>query len=230
MGACLKKEVNMKFCILLFINLSFQTPNRNKRDEVGTTEQATMTWNPITDEWFSTATTVATTTSVPEHCPVDWHGQRFAKISFQSKETYVVRVNVKNDEYSSLGEYLGFLIFPRFNCGNDFLDLLQNNTITSTIVDMNDLYTVEHKFKKNAGKDTSLTVQFHRSDPGNRKELAFKNRDQFYLILNGMDKIEWGTKDPVKCIERMFVGNGPPPQKRGQNLSKCVGLGKRVIW
>ena len=94
-------------------------------------------------------------------------------------------------------------------------------------VDMNDLYTVEHKFKKNAGKDTSLTVQFHRSDPGNKKgfnsknssfikflELAFKNRDQFYLILNGMDKIEWGSKDPVKCIERMFVGNGPPPQKR----------------
>ena len=29
-----------------------------------------------------------------------------------------------------------------------------------------------------------------------------------------MDKIEWGSKDPVKCIERMFVGNGPPPQKR----------------
>ena len=92
-----------------------------------------MTWNPITDEWLSTATTVETTTSVPEHCPVDWHGQRFAKISFQSKETYVVRVNVKNDEYSSLGEYLGFLIFPRFNCGNDFLDLLHNDTITSTI-------------------------------------------------------------------------------------------------
>ena len=153
-----------------------------------------MTWNPITDEWLSTATTVATTTSVPEHCPVDWHGQRFAKISFQSRETYVVRVNVKNDEYSALGEYLGFLIFPRFNCGNDFLDLLHNDTITSTIgivqiqkstcvclnmdhlrdfelskVDMNDLYTVEHKFKKNAGKDTSLTVQFHRSDPGNKK-------------------------------------------------------------
>ena len=94
---------------------------------------------------------------------------------------------------------------------------------------MNDLYTVEHKFKKNAGKDTSLTVQFHRSDPGNKKgsnsfeilesqtltlELAFKNRDQFYFILNGMDKVEWGSKDPVKCIERMFVGNGPPPRKR----------------
>ena len=92
-----------------------------------------MTWNPITDEWFTTATTLATTTSVPEHCPVDWHGQRFAKISFQSRETYVVRVNVKDDEYSALGEYLGFLIFPRFNCGNDFLDLLRNDTITSTI-------------------------------------------------------------------------------------------------
>ena len=92
-----------------------------------------MTWNPITDEWFTTATTLATTTSVPEHCPVDWHGQRFSKISFQSRETYVVRVNVKDDEYSALGEYLGFLIFPRFNCGNDFLDLLRNDTITSTI-------------------------------------------------------------------------------------------------
>ena len=34
---------------------------------------------------------------------------------------------------------------------------------------MNDLYTIEHKFKKNAGKDTSLTVQFHRADPGNKK-------------------------------------------------------------
>ena len=68
-----------------------------------------------------------------DNCPVDWHGQRFSKISFQSRETYVVRVNVKDDEYSALGEYLGFLIFPRFNCGNDFLDLLRNDTITSTI-------------------------------------------------------------------------------------------------
>ena len=81
---------------------------------------------------------------------------------------------------------------------------------------MNDLYTIEHKFKKNAGKDTSLTVQFHRSDPGNKKgsknkkkitlpkkefsELAFKNRDQFYLILNGMDKIQWGSKDPGNLL------------------------------
>ena len=167
-----------------------------------------MTWNPITDEWFSTVTTVATTTSVPEHCPVDWHGQRFAKISFQSRETYVVRVNVKNDEYSALGEYLGFLIFPRFNCGNDFLDLLQNNTITSTIgivqilnsnmdrlcdlelskVDMNDLYTVEHKFKKNAGKDTSLTVQFHRSDPGNKKGFNSKILESYKIIRTGFQK------------------------------------------
>ena len=82
---------------------------------------------------------------------------------------------------------------------------------------MNDLYTIEHKFKKNAGKDTSLTVQFHRSDPGNKKgfenkkicfqkffsELVFKNRDQFYLILNGMDKIEWGSKDPGNASKRM---------------------------
>ena len=33
----------MKFCILLFVNLSFQSPKRNKRDEVGTTEQVSDT-------------------------------------------------------------------------------------------------------------------------------------------------------------------------------------------
>ena len=56
------------------------------------------------------------------------------------------------------------------------------------IVDMNDLYTVEHKFKKNAGKDTSLTVQFHRSDPGNKKGINSKILESYKIIRTGFQK------------------------------------------
>ena len=104
--------------------------DKNEESTVGSTES----WEPVTnDGWVTTATTTEPTTVPPPMCPVQWHGQNRAKINYRSKTTFVVKINILGKQYSTEKDYFGFLLFPKFNCGLNFINLVESGIVSLDI-------------------------------------------------------------------------------------------------
>lgn len=53
-----------------------------------------------------------------------------------------------------------------------------------------------------------MTIQFgHTSETGDQKaSLGNAKKDQFHLLLHGVDQVDFGTKDKAKCLAGAMIG------------------------
>ena len=53
---------------------------------------------------------------------------------------------------------------------------------------------------------TKLILNFSANDDDSLSELGNAKKDQFYLEIEGLDQIDFGTKNMEACIESVQVG------------------------
>ena len=110
--------------------------------------------------------------------------------------------------------YIGFLIFSRKNCGPDFMTAIQDGRVSYALNDKIDYYCTKNQFNfyLDDGASSKLALQFRADGVGNKGGgksphlVKKKQHDTFYLSLNGLDKVDFGTKSRKTCIESVKVG------------------------
>merc|ERR1712050_295832 len=132
------------------------------------------------------------------------------KVLYNTYSKVLMRVNVKSgDEYPTADElYTGFVIFGRKKCGQDFLDKVNSREVDFDLFDTEAEYLPQYDYMRDDGGTSSITLQWSRNavvDGG----LGNTKKDQLYLELSGLDKVNWGNKDMLECITGGQIGSGP---------------------
>jgi hypothetical protein len=171
-------------------------------------------------------TTPETTTMNPDDCPalpVNWRGAKVTKTKNQYKSIFsqqalinVAKKNGAKDPDQDLNirkdPFIVYLIWSKKNCGPNFINAMGDGRLSIEIFDFGHWYDTSDNFfyKRDDGKTTSLTYQFFVSGGGldlpANEDMGNKKKDQFVINYSGIDTIEWGTKDPMTCIEKTVLG------------------------
>lgn len=159
------------------------------------------------------------------------------QLLFQSPMSAMLRVNVQNnaDDYSVLNDmYFGFLGFSRKKCGVDFISTLADGSMKFEIFDFGAYYQINDYYTVWNGAQTASWIQFSKSVPNDgERDLPLNNpkKDQFYLTISGLDKIDFGAKDMTTCLESVYIGAA---EKTEENLdlkyAKCAAEDKILGW
>merc|ERR1712227_632435 len=108
--------------------------------------------------------------------------------------------------------YYAFLAFGRARCGKKFQQALLNGDVTVDVMDKTHIYTVMDVYEKNAGADSLVSIMVNLHDT-TTKDLPLKkgkeitSRDDMYVFFNGLENVEWGTKNWKQCVQKLTVSN-----------------------
>ena len=146
-------------------------------------------------------------------------------------ESAVIRTNVFNNIPFEVwqSEYTGFITFTKKKCGIDLLDALVDGRITWSIIDGGAYYTTQFGYKRVDGRHTSTTLQFYRHDHSEENDMGTVKKDQFYLVIQGIDKVQWDTYSMEECFTGYHVGAMEVTTADG-NHAKCAGWDKDTGW
>ena len=108
----------------------------------------------------------------------------------------------------SNADYTGFLGFSKTKCGIDFVNGLIDGRVALSLADYESDYEIMYQHKRINGKQTAAITQFYRTK-GNGGDLGNNKKDLVYLMIIGLDKIDFGSLDMDFCLERMVVGIMP---------------------
>ena len=185
-------------------------------------------------------TTTTTAFDPVAMCPekgtmVKWKGWKFmSKLEFYGVESAYIRTNVYNNSPFDIinSEYLGFLSFPKKKCGMDLVDAFVDGRLSWSIVDYGPFYYAQYAYKRLDKNHSSATLQFHRFVHSQPKDLGSAKKDQFYLILNGIDQVNWGGKDMEACLTGFQIGSMEitEPIDPTANHAMCAGWDKDLGW
>lgn len=200
-----------------------------------------------TEPWTTVPTTVETTTayvavestSVDPSCPpkgtlVSWKGARLSKVIFNEGGRVWLRVNFPNNAaYDILqNPYIGFIGLAKRKCGLDLIDALNDGRVSWKIHDFDDYYTEQFRHKRKGGQQTSVILQFYRHTVGD-VSLGNHKKDQIYLSLEGLDDVDFGSKDMITCLQTMQTGVMQHPaavQTFVTDWTHCAAWDKDLGW
>merc|ERR1712061_572775 len=164
-----------------------------------TTEPTTTTTTTTTPEPTTTGSDWAGDGSDCDEIPVFWSGSNVSKLLYKTFSKAMVRMNIKQGDGITTADntYTGFAIFARKECGNDFMNKVADGTVTFDIYDTEAEYIPQHTYLRSDGGQTSVTVQWHRSNTNGA--LGNAKRDQAFFVFNGLDQVNFGNKDKYAC-------------------------------
>merc|ERR1719394_1430517 len=112
-------------------------------------------------------------------------------------------------------------LFREKNAAEIFLTPFFDGRLTWEIHDIDNVYEPQYAYlKTDPAEHTAVTLQFYRR-PGDI-ELKFLRKDQFYLVLKGLDKVNFGNKDRDFCLEKVLPASKASMETKigtGQNAS-----------
>lgn len=77
------------------------------------------------------------------------------------------------------------------------------------------------------GSFSSVTLQWSRNAVV-EGTLGNAKKDQFYLELSGLDKVDWKGKDALECITGAQIGSGPASLSTSDH-TYCIGWQKTIF-
>jgi hypothetical protein len=124
-----------------------------------------------------------------------------------------LQVNINGIKNGKNKDYLGFMIFPKSVCGKDFIAKVMDNTVQFDFMDKfhnkNDpagYYDSEAGFKYDSAQQ-SLTIQWkHSSESAAQTTLGSTTKDIAYLLVSGIDQVDFGSKNMNACLKGAMVG------------------------
>ena len=166
---------------------------------------------------------------------VQWKGAKVSKIKYYSEKGAQLRVNFWNDaEYDLMAqEYVAFLAFTKKNCARDFTDALIDGRVTVAAYDFQPIYLQPYVYQRIAGRHTSTVLQFNRLLPSGAKDLGNFKKDRFFLSVEGLDRVDFGTKTLVQCLESVVAGTWNPQNIASafsENYAYCAANDKDLGW
>ena len=113
-------------------------------------------------------------------------------------------------------------------CGSDLLDAFIDGRISWSLADKGTFYTTQFAYQRSDGIHSSTTLQFYRHSHSNENDLGSDNKDQVYLILNGIDTIDWAAKSMAECFTKFEIGAMKIEEITNveDNHAKCAGWDK----
>merc|ERR1711920_313501 len=165
---------------------------------MGTTTTTTTTTSTTTS-----TTTEASTTSDPfneDFCKEPENAieydmrYKLNAINRRGHDAYLLRVRVpKMGENSA---YTCLLAYGKKDCGMDFIEKLRDGVVGLHILDQAEAYTIDHKYQGQLDRHANIVFQYtHTPCDANTKCLGAANKDQFDLLITGLDKVDFGNKD-----------------------------------
>lgn len=174
------------------------------------------------------------------HCPekgtlVKWKGASVSKVMFYSETGAILRVNFFNDaaDFDVVNDkYLGFMGYPKQKCAIDFVNGFFDGRLSWKVYDYGPYYTSQYEYKRTDGRHTSAMLQFFRHTVGEDDLPGSAKKDQLYLILEGIDQIDFGTKDMISCLEGVQAGTMAFESDEQANFdwTPCAAWDKDLGW
>jgi len=160
---------------------------------------------------------------------VKWRGAKNSRAVFNSWTGTLLRVNVFNNAAgldTQTDTYTGLLGFARKKCGLDMMLAFEDGRITWSLFDYEKQYEPMSQYYRLDGQQSSTMLQFNRRSIG-EKDLGNTKKDQFYLVLEGLDQVDFGAKDKVTCLESVQVGTYEDTE---EDISPCAAWDKDLGW
>ena len=96
--------------------------------------------------------------------------------------SYVLRV--RTPRISETRDYTGILAWGRKDCGQNFLNALDNGDVIIDVADMQATYEVKYKSMGNKDQHTNVVFQFDVHHDTCAKCLGNSKQDQFELVIS----------------------------------------------
>jgi len=146
----------------------------------------------------------------------------------------MLKVNFWNDAADFdivTGKYIGFLAYPKNKCAIDFVDAFMDGRVTWKMYDYESYYIPQYIYKRQDGRHTSVTMQFYRSYVGDRDLPSSEKKDQLYLVLEGLDTVDFGTKVMLECLEGIQAGTKAASDgDNNEDFTPCAAWDKDLGW
>lgn len=183
----------------------------------------------VTTEGVTTPENAGDGSDCDGEVPVTWYGNDKLKMKWESYSKVLMQMNLnlkQSDEFDDADtEYTGFAIWGRKKCGQDFLDKLNSREVDFDLFDTAAEYVPQFDYMRSDGSTSSITIQWHRDaltgSMGNAK------KDQMYLMLSGLDKVDFGNKDMTECLLGAQIGAGASSLAT-DDQTYCVGWQKTI--
>ena len=78
--------------------------------------------------------------------------------------------------------------YARKKCGPDMMEAFADGRLTWSLFDYEGVYEPMSQYYRLDGQHTSTMLQFNRRSVG-EKDLGNAKKDQFYFVLEGLDKV-----------------------------------------
>ena len=109
-------------------------------------------------------------------------------INRRGNDAYLLRVRVpKMNENAA---YTGLLAYGKKDCGLEFIEALRDGVVGLHILDQAEAYTLDHKYMGQEDRHANIVFQYtHTPCEGDTKCLGAASKDQFDLLITGLDKV-----------------------------------------
>merc|ERR1719379_2738278 len=126
------------------------------------------------------------------------------KMKLQGTTMKKLQVNINGIKNGKNKDYLGFMIFPKSLCGKDFIAKVMDEFHNKN--DPAGYYDSEANFRHNSA-DQSLTIQWkHSSESAAQTTLGNTTKDIAYVLVSGIDQVDFGNKNMNTCLKGAMVG------------------------
>jgi len=174
--------------------------------------------------------------------PVKWAGGKQSKILYKTDDAVMTRITLPQYIFDfNIREtpYLIFAIFQRRYCGQGFFDAFNaEEMLYKEVMDSDDNYELQYTTTKIDDRYSSLTMQI-RMHTVRDEDLPFwkgakvVKKDQLFLLLGGLENVDWRDKDRQLCFEKMVIGGMAMPSDVGDpqgnfDYTPCVSEEKLV--
>merc|ERR1711935_1327977 len=142
--------------------------------------------------------------------PFTWVGADLGKPKLHGSKSMKMLINMnglKNFGGNQLN-YIGMSIWSRKKCGQDFIDKVADGTVQFDILD---------KFG-------------HVSEETTTSSLGNSKKDQFHLLLHGIDQVDFGNKDVEACLIGGMVGWMPADSIDASVDYTCMAGWSKRLW
>merc|ERR1719394_1881911 len=123
------------------------------------------------------------------------------KMKLQGTTMKKLQVNINGIKNGKNKDYLGFMIFPKSLCGKDFIAKVMDGTVNFDFMDKfhnkNDpagYYDSEANFRHNSAESAAQTT------------LGNTTKDIAYVLVSGIDQVDFGNKNMNSCLKGAMVG------------------------
>lgn len=172
---------------------------------------------------------------------VKWRGIKGHKIMETGPGAVMLSVKIKNQITTFLNirenPYTGFLYFGKKKCGEDFLNAFIDGRLSFVMMDKEKyasaIYDVSYRYKRTDKSLTASILQFRQNaKPDTNLNLKKgKKVEEIHVIIKGLDKVNFGSKDMYECIQKpqVAVMKDETSDDGRIDWTKCVAWSKNLV-